>query len=84
MLVCVTTGATATWRANIEGCVTQTASAILPGTAAQNTVPFTGGTTADATLDSTVAEVFGISAAWASTTGAPTLSKTFGQFERLA
>ncbi len=83
-LVCVTSGASATWRANIKGTVTQTANAILPGTAADNTIAFTGGTSSDLTLDSTVNEAFGLSAAWASTTGAPTLTKTFGQLYRIS
>lgn len=75
----------ATWRANIRGTISQTDNPLLPGTAANNTVPFVGGTGPnDVTLDGSVAQTFGLSASWGSTTGAPTISKAYMQIERTA
>lgn len=83
--VCVTTGVTGTWSVSITGCVTETANPLLPGTAANNTIPFASGTgSTDITLDTTIAEILGISALWASATGAPTISKHISYFERIA
>lgn len=84
IVVCVTTGAGATWVGNISGCVTQNANVIVPGTAADNTVPFSGGTgSGTVSLDSTVDELFGISAQWGATTGAPSLTAVAGWLERI-
>lgn len=84
-LTCVTNGASATWVANITGFVTQTANSILVGTAGTNSIAFTGGTgSGTVTLDSTVNEIFGISAHWGATTGAPTLTAVSGIMERIA
>jgi hypothetical protein len=75
-LINLTTGTGATWVVMLEGIITQTANNLLPGTAADNTVPFaTGSGSTNVTLDSTITESFGVSAKWASTTGAPTISK---------
>lgn len=64
---------TATWRAN----------AVITVTSSAATITVCGGTGAsDITLDGSIAETFGLSCEWASTTGAPTISKSFGQFER--
>lgn len=82
-LICVGPGATATWVAEIAGTVTETANAILPGTAADNTVPLAGCTHTAVTQDSTVANTFSIRAKWASTTGSPTLSVVGTLFEKV-
>lgn len=66
---------TATWRAN--------ARVTLASSGASITV--TGGTgSSDITLDASVAEQFGLSCEWGSATGAPTISKSYAQFERTA
>lgn len=82
-LVCVSPGASATWIAEVGGVVTESANALLPGTAASNTVPFTGCTHSAVTQDSTVDNVFAIQAKWASATGSPTLTVRATMFERV-
>lgn len=84
ILSCVTSGVSATWRAMVTGCVAETASNLDPGTPASNSIPIAEGTGAtDVTLDSTANETMGISVLWASTTGAPTITKTLAFFEKL-
>lgn len=83
-LICLTTGMGATWIVLLEGCIDQVANALLPGTAADGTIPFvTGSGSSDVTLDSTVNEIFGLSAKWASTTGTPTISKRASWLEKI-
>lgn len=82
-LVCVSPGPSATWIAEISGLVTQSANPVLPGTAADNTVPFTGCTHTAAAQDSTVDSTFSVQAKWASATGAPTLTTRATLFERV-
>lgn len=83
-LECLSTGATGTWSASLSGTVTETANAELPGTAADNTVPFAGNTgLTDVTQDTTAAISFVIEAQWASTTGAPTITGVSTYRERL-
>lgn len=64
--------ATATWRAKLWVTIS---SATLG-------VTQMGGTTTDVTLDGSIAENFGISAEWAATVGAPTITKDLATFTR--
>jgi len=82
-IVCVSPGSSATWRAAISGSVTETANAILPGTAADNTVGLNGCTHSAITRDSTADNAFVIQAKWASATGAPTLTSLATIFEKV-
>ena len=82
-LICVSNGTSGTWVASIRGVVTQSANAILPGTAADNTIPFAGCTHTAVTQDTTVGNTFGIYAKWAGTTGTPTLSCVGSLFEKV-
>lgn len=82
-LVCVGPGATATWMASVSGIVTQSANAVIPGTAADNSVPLAGCTHTAVTQDSTIADAFSIQAKWAATTGTPTLTCRYTLFERV-
>ncbi len=85
LLACVTTGVSGTWRSSISGCLTENSSAIIPGTAANNTIPFSRGTgSSDVTVDTTANQALKLTASWASTTGGPTITKTIGIFERVA
>jgi hypothetical protein len=83
LLICVSSGSSGTWVARVAGTVTQTANAIVPGTAADNTIPFTGVTTSAAAQNTTVANDFAIMAKWASTTGTPTLTCMGTLFEKV-
>lgn len=83
-IMCTSTGAAGTWGADLAGVFTQTASNILPGTAADNTVPLAGCTTSDVTQDTTIANTLAVQAAWASVTGSPAISCNRTKFERLA
>lgn len=83
-LKCNLTGASGTWSASLRGVVSQSANAIVPGTAADNSVPFVGVTLTDVVQDTTVANTIVIQAEWAALTGAPTIVCTDTMFERLA
>jgi hypothetical protein len=83
-LQCISTGATGTWSASISGVITQTANNILPGTAADNTIPFTGNTgTSDVTQDTTASISVALQALWASVIGGPTITGVSTYRERL-
>lgn len=81
-LMCLTTGSSGTWQLGMTGVVTQTANNVIPGTAANNTIPFEGGNSTPYTQDTTVANTLAAYAAWGNTTGAPTLTSTFSLFEK--
>ncbi len=84
MLIPVTTGAAGTYCTSIEGCVTNSASNIIPGTAANNSVPLGGHNLATGTgLDTTAAQNFALRCQWGSVTGAPTITCRSTVFERL-
>lgn len=82
-LICVSTGSSGTWIASITGNVNETANALLPGTAADNTISFSGCTHTAVTQDTTVANNFSVQAKWASTTGSPTLTCRGTLFEKV-
>ena len=73
-LVCASNGSSGTWMSSIKGTLTQSANAITPGTAADNTVSFAGTTHTSVTQDTTIADALVIQAKWAGTTGSPTLA----------
>ena len=82
-LMCVSTGTSGTWSAELSGWFMQTANNALPGTAADNTVPVVGVTGTDVTQDTTAANSLVIQALWTGGTG-PTITATNTMFERLA
>ena len=82
LLICVSNGSSGTWVARIRGKLTESANAITIGTAADNSVSFTGCTHTAVTQDTTVADAFVIQAKWAGTTGSPTLSCVGTLFEK--
>lgn len=82
-LICASTGSSGTWISSISGTVSETASALLPGTAATNTVSFSGCTHTAVTQDTTVANNFSVQAKWASITGSPTLTSRGTLFEKV-
>ena len=82
-LVCVSNGSSGTWVARIRGTLTESANAITSGTAADNSVSFTGCTHVTVTQDTTIADAFVIQAKWAGTTGSPTLSCVATLFEKV-
>jgi hypothetical protein len=83
LLIPVTTGGAATLHTRIKGCVTQSANNIIPGTAANNSIPFGGHSLAATAGDTTVANNFAVRFLWASTTGGPTITCRSTLFERL-
>lgn len=83
VLICATPGSSGTWVASVRGVITQSANAILPATAADNTIPFAGCTHSAVTQDTTVSDTLSIQAKWASATGAPTLTCLGTLFEKV-
>lgn len=83
LLICATTGSSGTWLARISGQVNETANALLPATAADNTVSFTGCTHAAVTQDTTIANNLSIKVKWASATGSPTITCLGTLFEKV-
>jgi hypothetical protein len=83
MVIPITIGGSATLNNMISGCVTQAAYNIIPGTAANNSIPFGGANITATTGDTTIANNFALRFQWGSTTGAPTITSRFTVFERL-
>jgi hypothetical protein len=75
-------GASATWYGGIDGGINITGAALLPGTAAQNTIPFTSSDASPTAVPSNVAQAITLQAWWASTTGASTITAVFGHLKR--
>lgn len=85
-LMCTSTGAAGTWSAVLAGTVSSTANPLLPGTAADNTVPVCAVTGTDVTQDTTAANSLVIQAEWDAITGTtpPAITCINTMFERLA
>lgn len=83
IVYCGAIGVTGWFESDMDGCVTQTANSILPGTAADNTVPFIDSTTANHTQDTTASIAVQLYAWWAATTGAPTITCRHTLFEKV-
>lgn len=83
LLICVTPGSSGTWAARVSGQVNETANALLPATAADNTIGLTGCTHTAVTQNTTIANNLSIQAKWASATGAPTLTCNGTLFEKV-
>jgi len=81
--ICVTSGTSGTWITTFHGILTQSANAINPGTAADNSVSFSGCTHTAITQNTTVPNDFGIYAKWAGTTGTPELIAIGTIFEKV-
>jgi len=82
-LIPVTIGAAGTYMTRIRGCVTNSANNLIPGTAANNSIPFGGHNLATGTgLDTTVAQNFALRCQWGSVTGAPTITNRSTVFKR--
>ena len=85
----VTIGITCTdgvsgWQASWRGAVAETANALNPGTAADNSVALAGATTASYTASVSSALSVSLRAQWASTTGGPTLTNVRTVFRKVA
>lgn len=81
---CTATGTNGTWSMCLDGVLAESANAELPGTAADNVVPFVGTTgSTDVTQDTTAANTIAVQAFWASTTGGPAITCTDTFRERL-
>ena len=85
----VTIGITCTdgvsgWQGSMIGTVAETASALNPGTAATNSVPFAGATSASYTAAVSSALTVALKAQWATTTGAPTITCVRTTFRKVA
>lgn len=76
-LVCISTGAGATWYASILLTLTQ-------NTAAANSQTICASNSVAVAISSIVSNVFAVQLAWNSATGAPTLTANFGYFKRVA
>jgi len=72
------------WQGSMRGAVAETASALNPGTAATNSVPFAGATSAAYTASVSSAVPIALRATWASTTGAPTITCVRTTFRKVA
>jgi hypothetical protein len=87
--IIVTAGASGAARANLEFIAVARASGISPGTAATNSittmenVPSDPASVSDFTIDTTVSHTIAVYVAWASTTGAPTLTCKWTSLERV-
>ena len=72
------------WQVSFMGTLTQTANAILPGTAADNTVSFAGATSSAYTAAVSSAIPVAFQAKWASATGASTITNVRTSFRKVA
>ena len=72
------------WQASWRGAVAETANALNPGTAADNSVALAGATTASYTAAVSSALSVALKAQWASTTGGPTLTCVRTTFRKVA
>ena len=72
------------WQGSMAGSVAQTANAILPGTAADNSVALAGATSASYTAAVSSALSVCLQAKWASATGSPTLTCVRTTFRKVA
>jgi len=84
LLVCDSTGATGGFYGALDITLTQTANAVLPGTTADNTVAIADANAAAATIDTTSAMAAIVTAGWAGTTGAPTITNRHTVFRKVS
>lgn len=82
VIVCSSTGSSGTYTTNLGGNVNQVANALLPATAADNTVPLSV-SVASVTEDTTSSMTFQIMGKWSATTGSPSISCLGTLFERV-
>jgi hypothetical protein len=83
-VACASTGGGGTWLGSMEGIVTQTSNSLLPGTAADNTVPFADGDVSAITAATNANITAAIQAFWASATGSPTISNRWTIFRKVS
>ena len=76
-LVIASTGAGGTAVGHLNGSMNLTGTALNPGTAGSNTLPFDCGQTGTASFDTTSAQTLNIQAEWAATTGTPSITSQF-------
>jgi hypothetical protein len=72
------------WQGSMTGAVAETANALNPGTAADNSVALAGATSASYTAAVSSALSVALQAKWALTTGAPTLTCVRTTFRKVA
>lgn len=84
LLVCDTTGATGGFYGSMLVTLTETANNVLPGTAADNTVPLADSNSAAVTIDTTSAMAAIVKCHWASATGSPTITNRMTVFRKIS
>ncbi len=82
--VCVAPGAGATWFGSVFGNISITGANLLPAIGANASMGFDAGVAASQTVPSNANAVMALQAAWAATTGAPTITSRYGYFGRVA
>jgi hypothetical protein len=84
-IICLTTGTGGTCRVKLTFHITAQATAITPGTAADNAVTVVTGPQAGAiAINTTIVNSMGLGAAWGGTTGGPTISSAWSTLKRIA
>jgi hypothetical protein len=83
-VTCATTGSGGTWFGSLNALITQTANNVIPGTAANNTVPVADGNLSAHTAATNAPITVALQAAWGSTTGAPTITNRWTRFAKTA
>jgi hypothetical protein len=83
--VCSATGSSGKFFGGYSAVLTQTANQVVPGTAADNTVPVADGNAIGVTIDTTASTMFAVvKAGFASNTGSPTISNFRTMFRKVA
>lgn len=72
------------WQVSMTGAVCQTANAIVPGTAADNSVTLAGATSTAATAAISGSIAVCVQAKWGATTGSPTITTVRTNFRKVA
>lgn len=81
---CIVSGVSGDWRCTMRGCLSATAAALVPGTAAVNTIPFVRSNSASMLATTLANTSITIQCQWAATTGAPTITSQVNYYQRAA
>lgn len=82
--VIASTGSGGTVAGHLDGSMNLTGTALNPGAAANNTLPFNCGQTTAAAFNTTASQTLNIQAEWAGTTGTPSITSQYYYLERIA
>jgi hypothetical protein len=72
------------WWGSVTAILQQSANPVLPGTAADNSIPLAGSNTSAHTASVSSAVPFSVQCGWGSTTGAPTITNAWTTFRKVA